>query len=137
MTKTSEINEFFIELGKLLYSIAMADGEIQPEEKSAIFNLVKNELSEICKKTDEFGTNLAFYTAFSFEALEEMREPLKVTFHSFINYIEKSKGKLDKKYYDLCIESVNKIAESSEGISSSERKLIDDFKFKIRQLQIE
>ena len=129
--------EFYVELGKLLYAMAKADGKVQLEEVKALHNLVRDVLIKIEKTTDEFGTNTAFYTEFEFETLVDKKADMAAAYKSFISFITANKSHITKNMTDLCIESVEKIAEAFEGIVVSEQLLIDKLNADFKRLNIQ
>ena len=66
------IKQFYKELGKLVYALAIADGVIQDEEKTELTSFVVKELAHHETEYDTSGMNKAFYVDFEFEkSLEE------------------------------------------------------------------
>ena len=84
-------NQFYSELGKLLYAVADVDGLISAKEKKALHELVKKELVVAEKNTDEFGTDAAWYAEFEFDFMDETIAEPEAAFESFINFIEEHK----------------------------------------------
>ncbi|MFC2114666.1 hypothetical protein ACFLRI_04895, partial [Bacteroidota bacterium] len=119
------------------YAMAKADGKVQLEEVKDLHNLVRDVLIKIEKKTDEFGTNTAFYTEFEFETLVDNKADMAEAYKSFIKYISAHKAYITKEMIDLIIISVEKIAEAFEGIVVSEQILIDKLNEDFSKLQIQ
>lgn len=59
--------QYYKELGKMVYAIAMADGVISPEEKETLHHFVLKKLVNHENNTDSSGMNKAFYVDFEFD----------------------------------------------------------------------
>lgn len=129
-----DYKQFYIELGRLLYAIAKSDGEVQDEEISEFYKLVKEELLPLEDSTDEFGTDRAFYTEFEFEALFDREATVNETFISFIKYMKANKPEITPKIKEVCLSAVNRIAEAYAGIEESEKFFIDRLKHELDEL---
>lgn len=129
-----DIQTYFVELGKLLYAIAKSDGRVQVEERKKLNEIVRNELVEICRRTDEFGTNLAFYSEFSFDTISDRNLSAEIAYNSFINFLNAHKDFIPEKLCKISISSVRKIAESSQGIVETEQKFIDRLESDIQKI---
>jgi len=134
MTATLNFKEFFVELGKLLYAISLADGKVQEEEVIKVNELIKNELIELSKQTDEFDTNSAFYTAFSFETNFDRSTDIEEALASFLDYLTKNKSFLSNDLLDICLSCVKKVAETVNGIEESEQKVISQLVIDINKI---
>ena len=66
--------KYYIELGKLFYAIANADGKIEPKEIAALREIIQNQFVTVEAESDEFGVNDAYYAEFEFETLNEKLE---------------------------------------------------------------
>tara|TARA_R110002050_G_scaffold297339_2_gene458641 strand:+ start:55274 stop:55675 length:402 start_codon:yes stop_codon:yes gene_type:complete len=78
---------FYSEVGKLLYALAKADGNIATEEVKAIHQLILKDLVPLEKSTDEFGTDSAYYVEMEFDYLNENFAEPEDAFESFIDYV--------------------------------------------------
>jgi len=88
---------FYSEVGKLLYALAKADGNITDVEIKAIHKLVLEDLVPLEDSTDEFGTDSAFYVEMEFDYLNENLYDPDVAFNSFIDYVEEHYTAFDDK----------------------------------------
>ncbi|HPD65891.1 MAG TPA: hypothetical protein P5050_10185 [Bacteroidia bacterium] len=120
-----DIQNYFIELGKLLYAIAKTDGIVQFEERKKVNEIVRDNLIEICKRTDEFGTNLAFYSEFSFDTISDRNIKADKAYQSFIAFVENHKHHIPETLIKLTISAVEKVAEAHQGIIEDERAFIE------------
>ncbi|MBT3300813.1 MAG: hypothetical protein HOD63_12495 [Bacteroidetes bacterium] len=123
-----DYKQFYVELGKLLSAIAKADGKVQLEEVHDLHKLVRNVLLKVNDQTDEFGTNHAFYTEFEFETMLDSKAEMDEAYDSFIKFITDNKENITDKMKEICMVSVEKIADSFEGIVPEEKTLIDKLK---------
>lgn len=99
---------FYSEVGKLLYALAKADGNITEEEIKAIHKLVLNDLVPLEDSTDEFGTDSAFYVEMEFDYLNENFYDPDVAFDSFVEYVEEHYTAFD----DNLKQAVYRVAET-------------------------
>ncbi|MCB9232888.1 MAG: hypothetical protein H6581_14545 [Bacteroidia bacterium] len=116
--------EFYKEFGKVLYAMAMADGEIQPNEKSVMFTMVREELAPLEKQSDEYGTDLAFYVLFSFEMEEEVNDSVENAINSFLFFLSNHQIKISPKVRNACLNILRKIAKSYGRITKPEGALL-------------
>ena len=74
---------FYSEVGKLLYSIACIDGNVNRNEYEKLRDIVKQKLVPQEDNTDQFGTDAAYYAEIEFDILlEQMPNPVSC-FNSF------------------------------------------------------
>ena len=124
--------EFYIEYGKVIYALALADGEIHPEEEQEIKKMVKEELAPIENGTDEFGTDLAFYALFSFESEDDVtHDTVEDAFNSFLDFLHRRKIKIKPANREVLVRILYNIADSFDGIDQREQKLLDKFKVEL------
>lgn len=127
--------DYYTALGQLVYAIAKADGSIQNEELSKIFNFVISQLVEIEEKTKSGKEALlAFNTEKEFHRLREQNKPVKEAYEDFIGFLEANKSEFDEKMKTTCINLMENVALAYNGIEEPERALIDKIKEKIRDL---
>lgn len=119
-----ETRDFYINLGRILYAVAKADGTVQDEELQAIYKMVINELSDgaLFNNEDEIDS---FYTEFEFEALlvrnANMHDSL-LGFHDF--YLENAEF-FTSDMKKTTLKAMNVVAEAYLGIIPAEQELID------------
>lgn len=98
-------------LGELIYVIAMADGEIQPEERDEI-NMILS--------THNWGSDIRW--SFNYEAKKE--QEIDEIYNKVINYCH-SYG--PSPIYNEFIKVITEVAAASDGIDANESKIIDSF----------
>ncbi len=127
-----EKKDFYINLGRLLYAVAMADGEVQDEEMQELYKLVISDLSdESLFNQDEVNV---FNTEFEFESLMERKVSRNDAFHTFIGFFDQNKTHFTPEMKKVVIHAVERIAESFDGIVNEEREMIDILKSRLELL---
>ena len=127
-----EIKEFYTQLGRLLYAVAMADGEVQDEEIQSLYKLVINELSDE-ELFNQEEVNV-FHTEFEFEALLDKEASKQEAFDSFTNYFDNNHSEFSDEIKKITLHAVNQIAKSFDGIIPEEKKMIDELKKRLSLL---
>ena len=117
---------YYIEFGKVVYAMAMADGEIQEEERASLYKTVREELAPVESITDEFGTDLAFYTLFSFEQEDDVtHDSVEDAFNYFIDFLHTHNFKMPLSARNACINILKKMASSYGRTTKKEVALIE------------
>lgn len=123
--------DYYIEFGKVVYAIAMADGEIQDEEKEVVVRMVKEELASMEDKTDSFGTDLAYYTLFSFEREEEQGSDPETAMESFFSYLDRHHLHPGERTRRACIKLLKRVAGSYGRTTLAEKQLLEKFEHRL------
>lgn len=125
------IKQYYKELGKLVYALAISDGSIQQEEQIQLHNFVANELASHEIEVDSSGMNKAFYVDFEFEKSVEAhldRTQAIISYRKFVerNY-EKGDDVLIKRALTL-LEKVNQAysKQKEKNILEIVREQIDE-----------
>ncbi|MES2592835.1 MAG: hypothetical protein V4608_13210 [Bacteroidota bacterium] len=127
-------NEFYAELGKLLYAVADIDGVITQKEKEELQMIVHNELVPVEKHVDNFGTDTAFYTEMEFDYLDEQVSDAQAAFESFINFVEDHHTAFNKNLKNACLHLVAELANAYKGTNKKEKILIDKLKHQLENI---
>lgn len=104
------IKQYYKELGRMLYAIAMADGAVQPEEIDELHSFVMKELAHNERSHDSSGMNQAFYVDFEFEDNVKNHKPLNGAVPVFRNFIEHNAEKGDGELIDRSIRLMEAVA---------------------------
>lgn len=120
-----DYKEYYQELGKLLYAIAMADGEIQKEEREKIHEMVTKRLAPIESSTDQAGTDAAYITEFEIDFLEEFAEDLETAYESFADWYSFNKSDFSQELKDVTVELAEEVAKAFGGVDPKEKELLD------------
>ena len=125
--------DFYIHLGKLLYSIAIADGTVQDEELDELRVLISNELSDdnLFNQDEEN----VFHTEFEFEVQMNKKTSRNAAFHSFINFLDENSESFTEELVNVTVLAVKRIAKSFDGICDEEQEMIDELNNRIRKLE--
>jgi hypothetical protein len=125
-----EIKDFYIHLGKLLYAVAMADGEVQDEEIQELYKLVISELSdESLFNQDEVNV---FHTEFEFEALMDKNASKQEAFNSFLKYFDENHDNFTEQMKKITVYAVEQIAKAFEGIVDEEEEMLTELKTRLK-----
>ena len=124
MTKGFDIKDLYLHLGKLTYAVAIADGRVQQEEINDLHKLIRNEFVSLEKATDEFDTNLAFYTEFEFETRVDSQTSKADVYDAFISFLREHREHITPEIKELCVNSVLHIAEAYGGVVEKEKEFL-------------
>ena len=127
------IKQFYKELGKLLYAVAMSDGKIRKKEIKTLHEFVSNELALSEPTSDSSGMNQAFYVDFEFDKYAEENISIEEAHNSFIKFLEANIATLEPALIERSIELLEKVAGSFRKINKKERAMIDKIKSEISQ----
>lgn len=128
--------DFYAELGKLLYAVADIDHVITQKEKKALYDIVKNELVPSERHTDQFNTDVAFYTEMEFDFLDESIGDTEAAFNSFIDFVEDHHTAFDERMKKVSLHVAKELAQAYHGTNKKEKLLIDKLKEKLNKIEI-
>jgi len=131
-----EYKDFYAELGKLLYAVADIDGVITQKEKTALQNIVKDELVPAERHMDEFNSDTAFYAEIEFDFLDEEIGDAEAAFNSFIDFIEEHHTAFDARMKKISLHITKELAEAYRGTNKKEKALIEKLKAKLNKIEI-
>jgi hypothetical protein len=132
--KTSfDVKQFYKELGRLLYAVAIVDGRIQGEEVKALHKFVSHELALSEASSDSSGMNLAFYVDFEFEDYASQKISLQAAYDSFINFLDANIMNIDPVLVKKSVQAIEKVAAAFENTNMQESALIDKIKKDINE----
>ncbi|HOY95776.1 MAG TPA: TerB family tellurite resistance protein [Catalimonadaceae bacterium] len=120
--------EFYKQMGNLLYSIAAIDGKIAPKELKELRRMVREELVPQEKHNDEFGTDAAFAVEFQFDVLEGSDAPSSDAWDEAKEYLKHNSALLPEKDRNLLMHGAEHVAAAFHGISKAEHVLLDKLK---------
>jgi hypothetical protein len=132
--KMTNIKQFYKELGRLLYAVAMADGKIQKEEEKTLHDFVCKELALSEPTSDSSGMNQAFYTDFEFADYVRQNISIEEAHDSFMRFFSANAADIDPILIYKSIRAVEKLAGSFKKINQKERDLIDRIKKEILEI---
>lgn len=126
---------FYAELGKLIYAAAHIDGVITVEEKNALHNIIKNELVPAEKHLDKFGTNTGYYSEMEFDFLDENIRDSESAFNSFIDYIEEHHSAFDDNMKATSLHIVKELSNAYKGVNKKEKELIQKLEERLKKIE--
>ncbi len=119
--------QFYIELGKLLYSISKSDGIIQEKEKDVIDRIIHKAIE---KHKITFNSNVQdkemLLTKLSFNTSERNELTVSEAYQSFINFMKKNSSHVNENQKEFAKELIQKVATASRGISRQEAGSIEE-----------
>lgn len=127
---------FYGEVGKLLYAVADIDNLISQKEKEKLTEMVINTLVPAESHTDEFGTDSAYYTMFAFDTAEENILSAEDAFQSFIQYVEDHHTAFDRKMLDSCVMLSEQMANAYKGTNKKEMELLDRLRSRLSAIEL-
>ncbi|MER3316717.1 MAG: hypothetical protein RIB79_00345 [Allomuricauda sp.] len=123
-------NEFYQNLGKLFYAVAMADKNVRPKEVERLREYVRQHWLEVDKFEDEFHTDAAYQIEIVFDWLEGEEKDGEEYFKEFKEFYMEHHEKFPETIKKLIVETAESIASSFAGKNRSEMLTI----FKLKQL---
>ncbi len=126
------VKQYYKELGKLVYAVAIADGVVQNEERDKLHQFVLKELANNERTYDSSGMNQAFYVDFEFEESEKNQDNLNGTIKKFSHFIEENREPGDKLLVERSLHLLEVIANAYSR--EKEKNIINEFKNRIAQL---
>lgn len=133
MKTTINIKQFYKELGKLLYAVAMSDKKIQKKEVKALHEFVSKELAPSELTLDSSGMNQAFYVDFEFENYANQKISIQAAHDSFMKFLDDNLTDIDTSLIVKSIEVIEKVATSFRKVNAQERLIIDKIKREINE----
>ncbi len=123
-------NEFYQNLGKLFYAVAMADNNVRPKEVERLRKYVRQFWLDVDEFEDEFHTDSAYQIEIVFDWLESEEKAGDEYFEEFKEFYKEHPEKFSDKLKKLIVETAESIASSFAGKNRSEMLTI----FKLKQL---
>lgn len=125
-----DYSRLYMELGRLAYAIARADGIVQSEEIDKVCDFIGQEI-EIVGDQDHDKRKAVLEAAVEFNRLRKENASAKESFLGFTGFIDSNPALFDKRLKNLCINIALRIASASEGVDETEKALIDKLKRKL------
>ncbi|MBL7930550.1 MAG: hypothetical protein JNL60_01525 [Bacteroidia bacterium] len=126
------VKQYYKELGRLLYAIAIADGAVQAEEADELHSFVMKELAHYEKTYDSSGMNQAFYVDFEFEENVKSHGPLDNAVAVFKSFIEHNAEKGDQALIERSISLMETVAYAYS--KKNEKNILEQVKSVTRHL---
>ncbi len=113
-------NEFYQNLGKLFYAIAMADRNIHVKEIDKLKSFIRKYWLEVDDIEDEYGEDAAFQIESVFDWLLEYEKDAEQCFKEFEDFYKDHPSKFNSYIKVLILDTANAIANASYGKNKSE-----------------
>ncbi|PRX54652.1 hypothetical protein [Flagellimonas meridianipacifica] len=117
-------NEFYQNLGKLFYAVAMADKKVRPVEVKRLRKQVRQYWLDVDEFEDEFQTDSAYQIEIVFDWLQNEEKNDEGYFQEFKDFYKEHPEKFTPKLKALIIETAEAIAHSFAGKNRSEMEII-------------
>jgi uncharacterized tellurite resistance protein B-like protein len=116
--------EYYKQLGNLLYAVASADGNISKKEWKELRRMVSEELVPAEHHNDEFGSDSAYAVEFQFDFLEGNDYTAEMAFEEVVEYLRHNAVLLPAKDKEMLIESANHVAAAFHNVNKEERAIL-------------
>jgi hypothetical protein len=120
--------EYYKQLGNVLYAMAAIDGNVAPKEWKELRRLVKEELVPKEPHNDDFGTDAAFAVEFQFDVLEGNDIPSQEAWEEAQEYLHHNAILLPPADKERFLKGAEAVAAAFHGISKAEHKLLEILK---------
>lgn len=115
---------FYKELGKLLYAMALADNTISNEEKEEVSKQIAERLLHKEMDADQFGSNEAWITQFSFDTTEDAGENAEEAFEEFLSFVKQYRNELTAQEIDICYKLSEHVANAYRHVNKKESNIL-------------
>lgn len=126
------VKQYYKELGKLVYAVAIADGVVQHEEREKLHQFVLKALANNEHSYDSSGMNQAFYVDFEFEESERNNINLNGSIASFSKFIQENYEPNDKQLVERSVKLLEVVATAYS--KNKEKNIIEAFKNRLKAL---
>jgi hypothetical protein len=117
-------NEYYQNLGKLFYAVAMTDKKVRPVEVKRLRKYVRQYWLDIDDFEDEFETDSAYQIEIVFDWLQGEEKDGSDYFDEFKGFYKEHPKKFTPKLKALILETAEAIANSFAGKNKSEMLII-------------
>ncbi|WP_190811021.1 hypothetical protein [Flagellimonas sp. S3867] len=113
-------NEFYQNLGKLFYYVAMADKSIRAEEIDKLKTFIRKYWLDVDTIEDEYGKDAAFQIEAVFDRLLEFEANSEAGFNEFKAFYTENKEKFNSYIKVLVLDTAHAIANTVYGKNKAE-----------------
>ncbi len=113
-------NTFYQKIGKLFFSVAMADGSVRSEEIDRLKQIVRNTWLPHDDIIDEYGSDAAFQIEIVFDWLLENEQDAKACYEEFREFYRENTKIFSVEVKELILKTANAIASAYAGKNKSE-----------------
>ena len=126
------IKQYYKELGKLVYAVALADGSIQPEEREKLHQFVLKEMANNEHSVDSSGMNQAFYVDFEFDAAEEKHTASEEVIKSYTRFVHSNSESNDGPLIQNSLRLLEAVAVAYT--KKNEKSIIDNVRQEMKEI---
>lgn len=126
------IKQYYKELGKAVYAVAIADGVITPEERETLHHFVLKNLVSHETGEDSSHMNEAFYVDFEFDAAASGHTNAKEAIKSYVRFLHANTEAGDQGLIDRSVDVLEKVATTYSR--SGERALLQEIQSEIKEV---
>lgn len=112
--------QFYQNLGKLFYAVAMADKNVRPGEVKKLQEDVRTYWLNLDDQQDEFGTDAAYQIEIVFDWLKNEEKDSDTYFEEFTDFYKEHPEIFKPGIKSLILRTCNDIASSFAGKNKSE-----------------
>ncbi|MBT8185335.1 MAG: hypothetical protein KJN76_10880, partial [Eudoraea sp.] len=105
-------NTFYQKIGKLFFSVAMADGSVHSDEIDSLKRIVRDTWLPHDELVDEYGSDAAFQIEIVFDWLLENEQDSKACFEEFQEFYDEHPRIFNEEVKVLVIKTANAIASA-------------------------
>ena len=113
-------NTFYQKIGKLFFSVAMADGSVRSEEIDRLKQIVRNTWLPHDDIIDEYGSDAAFQIEIVFDWLLENEQDAKACYEEFREFYRENTKIFSVEVKELILKTANAVASAYAGKNKSE-----------------
>jgi hypothetical protein len=126
--------QYYSELGKLLYAITNANGNISDKERETVKSLVRKELIPADNHKDTFGTEAAYYVEIEFDILEDSDPDIDAAFESFVDFTERHHSAVTQPMRNAALRITQKLVDLYHHHHKKEHSLMKKLNEKLKSL---
>jgi hypothetical protein len=126
------LKQYYKELGKVVYAVAITDGVIKQEEIETLHDFVQKDLANNESATDSSGMNEAFYVDFEFENSINNNLEIPPAIKSFANFIHNNYEPGDEVLIRRSVKLLDVVADAYTR--KKEKELVLQIKGEINEI---
>ena len=126
------IKQYYKELGKIVYAVAIADGVIKTEEVEALHQFVEKDLARNETHFDSSNMNEAFYVDFEFENSAEKNMGINEAIKSYAKFIHTNYEPGDEALINRSVKQLETVANAYTR--QKEKEVILQIKSEINEI---
>jgi hypothetical protein len=127
-TTMKNYQEYYRQMGNLMYCIAAADGKIADREWTELRRIVREELVPAETHQDDFGSDAAFSVEFQFDVLDGNDVSFEQAWEELEEYLKHNAPLLPAKDNSRLYYAAEKVAAAFHGISKAENRVLSQLR---------